>query len=134
MKKTLAIAALLCTQLATAQQSRYMNIIPAPVSVQQGQGVFNWDEHTMIVNQSSEKMLEQLISKFMQRHASGNNASTNKLSKRIVLTTEHAENLSDEGYRIVVTPAEVTVTGKGAGLFYGVQTLLQLAQPAPNGG
>ena len=44
----------------------------------------------------------------------------------IVLTATGTENLPAEGYRLTITPQQITVAGKGSGLFYGVQTLLQL--------
>lgn len=43
--------------------------------------------------------------------------------------------LKRQGYRIVVAPDRVTISGNAAqGLFYGVQTLLQLLRRAPSGG
>lgn len=49
-----------------------------------------------------------------------------KAGTHVVFTTEGADKLPGEGYRMEITPAMITVRGRGAGLFYGMQTLLQL--------
>jgi len=56
-------------------------------------------------------------------------ATTTKGS--IVLTTEAPETrLPPEGYKLEVNPASVVIRASGqAGLFYGIQTLLQLFPP-----
>ena len=42
--------------------------------------------------------------------------------------------VSDQAYRLTVEPGLVVITGNSAaGLFYGVQTFLQLLRPSPNG-
>ncbi|MGZ3751687.1 MAG: family 20 glycosylhydrolase, partial [Mucilaginibacter sp.] len=47
-------------------------------------------------------------------------------SNSIVFTEKGTENLPEQGYRLTITPQQIVVAGKGAGLFYGIQTLLQL--------
>ena len=49
-----------------------------------------------------------------------------KGSKAIILSSKGAGDLPEEGYKIVVRAEQIEITGKGAGLFYGVQTLMQL--------
>jgi len=51
-----------------------------------------------------------------------------KLENIIFLSTKNADSkLGDEGYQLEVKPAKITISAnKEAGLFYGVQTLLQL--------
>ena len=44
----------------------------------------------------------------------------------ILLTNKGAENLPAEGYRLTITPKQITIAGNGPGLFYGVQSLIQL--------
>ena len=54
-------------------------------------------------------------------------ADTNKnVANSIVFTSSGLDSLPPEGYRLTITPQKITIAGRGAGLFYGVQTLLQL--------
>jgi hexosaminidase len=50
----------------------------------------------------------------------------------LVLTSAGTDNLPIDGYRLTITPQQVIIAGKGAGLFYGIQTLIQLI-PAERG-
>src|SRR6202012_2778071 len=47
-------------------------------------------------------------------------------SNAIVLTSKGADNLPTGGYSLSITPQQVVITGKAEGLFYGIQSLLQL--------
>ncbi|WP_317169360.1 family 20 glycosylhydrolase [Mucilaginibacter humi] len=58
--------------------------------------------------------------------------SGNGVNNSIVLTSTGTEGLPAEGYRLTITPTNITIAGKGAGLFYGIQTLIQLI-PADKG-
>ena len=45
------------------------------------------------------------------------------------------KDLASQGYQIEIAPGEIKISGNGEeGLFYGVQSLLQLLRPAPGGG
>ena len=44
----------------------------------------------------------------------------------MILTSIGSDGIPEEGYRLTVTPDKITIIGKGAGLFYGIQTFLQL--------
>ncbi len=45
------------------------------------------------------------------------------------------KELASQGYRLDISPGQIKISGHGeAGLFYGVQSLLQLLRPASNGG
>ena len=49
----------------------------------------------------------------------------------MLITKDNSQLPSPESYTLEVTPRKITVQAtSGAGLFYGVQTLLQMAQPA----
>ena len=49
----------------------------------------------------------------------------------LLITKDNSQLPSPESYTLEVTPRKITVQAtSGAGLFYGVQTLLQMAQPA----
>jgi hexosaminidase len=121
---------------ALAQQDANMGIIPAPVSVQKSSGTFVLDKTVVIVAAQPETskaadLLNAYIAAqggFALREA---NSVTGK-QKAIVLTTDGADQLPAEGYKISVTANKIQVTGKGAGLFYGVQSAMQMI-PAKSG-
>ncbi len=48
----------------------------------------------------------------------------------LVLTSAGTDNLPADGYRLTITPQQIIIAGKGAGLFYGIQTLIQLMPSA----
>lgn len=121
---------------ALAQQDVNLGIIPAPVSVQKSSGTFVLDKTVVIVAAQPETskaadLLNAYIAAqggFALREA---NSVTGK-QKAIVLTTDGADQLPEEGYKISVTANKIQVTGKGAGLFYGVQSAMQMI-PAKSG-
>jgi len=114
-----------------SQSNKTVSIIPAPVSVKQGDGIFKLTGETNIEISSSE--LSDL-----GKYLSGKLAPATGFSL-IVKTVSSFSNGSiqlklsgkratyKEGYDLSVTPSAVTITAdSSAGLFYGIQTLLQL--------
>jgi hexosaminidase len=107
-----------------------MGIIPAPVSIKKNTGTFTLSRQTSIVADSPDNkavlfLADYLHSKKMlkiQPKANDGNAIVNS----IVLTSVGTDGLPAEGYRLTITPEKITIAGKGAGLFYGIQTLIQL--------
>ena len=107
-----------------------MGIIPAPVSIRKDPGTFTLSQQTAFVADSPNNkavlfLADYLHSKRMlniQPKANGGNDIANS----IVLTSAGTDGLPAEGYRLTITPGKITIAGKGAGLFYGIQTLIQL--------
>ncbi|RYD87539.1 MAG: hypothetical protein EOP54_28630 [Sphingobacteriales bacterium] len=108
----------------------YAGIIPAPVSVKKAYGEFILSQETVIQADSPSNKAVQFFSKFLADNMAYNkqvglrNARVSTTS--IYLTSTNTEGLPAEGYRLTITPQQITVAGKGAGLFYGIQTLIQL--------
>jgi len=107
-----------------------MGIIPAPVSLKKGAGQFTLSGQTVIIadsitNKAVVFLTDYLKNKLMlpvQLKANDGAATDNS----IVLTAAGADNLPADGYRLTITPRQIIIAGKGAGLFYGIQTLIQL--------
>jgi len=108
----------------------YAGIIPAPVSVKKAPGEFILSQETIIQADTPNNRAVQFFSSYLANNMAYNkqvalrNARVSTTS--IYLTSAGTENLPAEGYRLTVTPQQITVAGKGAGLFYGIQTLIQL--------
>ena len=131
MKKFLS-----CILLATmalpvlAQQDANMGIIPAPVSVQKSSGAFVLDKTViMVATQPETSQAADLLNAYIAAQGGFALREAKTISgkqKAIVLTTEGADQLPSEGYKISVTANKIQITGKGAGLFYGVQSAMQI--------
>ncbi|WP_461451997.1 family 20 glycosylhydrolase [Mucilaginibacter sp.] len=110
-----------------------MGIIPAPVSLQKQPGTFTLSQQTAFVADSPNNkavlfLADYLHSKRMLNIQPKAN-SGNDIVNGIVLTSAGTDGLPAEGYRLTITPQKITIAGKGAGLFYGIQTLIQLIPP-----
>lgn len=131
MKKFLSFILLAAiTVPALAQHDANMGIIPVPVSVQKHSETFVLDKTVLLVsNDSKNSNAADLLNAFIVNKGGfalreSKKADANK--KAIVLTSAGADKLPAEGYNINITNNKIQITGKGAGLFYGVQSVMQL--------
>ncbi len=104
-------------------------IIPQPVSVKSNPGVFVVGQPTAIVadsigNKAVMFLADYLKNRYALQLPVKPANSTN--SNAIIITSAGSEKLPADGYRLNITPTGVTITGKGAGIFYGIQSLIQL--------
>jgi hexosaminidase len=111
-------------------------IIPKPLAMEVHAGHFILTNSTAVSTTSSESDVKQSIQWFIDKIAAstGYHLSTKRSSKNAInlILNKHADaSLHDEGYTLKVTPSMVTITAnKPAGLFYGLQTVLQLLPPS----
>ena len=113
--------------------------IPMPRSVKMDTGNFIFRSGTTIRADVQEKRaVEYFIGRLFSTRQFNNKvipgaAQAPGRQPELLITNSGAEQLPEEGYRLSVTPAGITLTGKNAGLFYGMQTLLQLLADPANG-
>ncbi|MDB5007666.1 MAG: exo 3 [Mucilaginibacter sp.] len=107
-----------------------LNIIPAPVSLKKTTGIFLLSQQTTLLADSVNNKAVVFLTDYLQNKAmlhvqpkANNGVST---SNSLVLTAAGTDNLPADGYRLTITPQQIIIAGKGAGLFYGIQTLIQL--------
>ncbi|HEX3798280.1 MAG TPA: beta-N-acetylhexosaminidase [Verrucomicrobiae bacterium] len=134
VKKILMMAAVM--SVASAGRAETPSIIPAPVKMEVQSGSFvlpNGDSAKIIATPGAEDTAHYLADEVAPALGYkitivNNNSST---AGTILLTTNDAKaSLGEEGYELTVTPANVIIRAPtSAGLFYGVQSLLQLLPP-----
>jgi hexosaminidase len=122
---------LLLLVLTTVQaQNNSLNLIPQPVEIKQNNGFYTLTKSANIGYNKSEgrDVSEKLAQKLNQ--ATGFKISASQTSKSKIqfnLNAAPDPKLGKEGYNLVSTSKGVVITAnQPAGLFYGMQTLLQL--------
>ncbi|HXR82961.1 MAG TPA: family 20 glycosylhydrolase [Hanamia sp.] len=137
MRKGLFISFLLFISVSVIGQKNNVEqlLIPEPVSVTSGTGNFVVINKTPIYVLSSNAdaaRVGEFISKKLSK-ASGYslpvivNAKNTAAKSGIKLSLIKDASLGDEGYELKVAPHEISISAnKPAGLFYGMQSLLQL--------
>jgi len=121
----LLIVLLCCSNNLAAQ----LNITPKPLSEELQKGTFTLNNKTVVYSnlQGEERkyvfdLLKESPLKLSETPKSGKKNSVN-----LILVEKTAEYPSFESYQLSITPKRITISAtNGAGLFYGIQSLLQL--------
>ncbi|HRO48489.1 family 20 glycosylhydrolase [Agriterribacter sp.] len=135
----LSAVAFLFFAFASFSQSNAIAIIPEPVSIVQQQGVFTLkDNITIAVTDDNEavKVAGYLSSAIAAPtgFATAIKKNGNDGNINLIITATPDKALGSEGYSLVVSPESVTITAnQAAGLFYGVQSFMQLLPKAITG-
>jgi hexosaminidase len=116
-----------------------INIIPAPLNLVQHEGAFQLNKNTSFYASTPEEktIAEFFAAKLKLSTGYSFTVSETEDANSIQLRIDPALALNEEGYTLDVSPDGAVVVGKTAqGLFYGMQTFLQLLpaeveSPAP---
>lgn len=117
--------------------SPFPALIPRPVHLSPGRGVFHLTAHTVIVITPATRETRAVAQTLAEslRPATGFDLPVRPQSSRDATVIELSLRaagaaLGSEGYTLRVTPTRITISARApAGLFYGVQTLRQLLPP-----
>lgn len=115
---------------AQYDETRYP-VIPRPYELLPFGGEFSIDEHTIIA--SDDKTLKREAEFFRRQVASqyGLKLSYGPKSRpdNVIYISTDSTGIPPEGYYLFINRNEISLYGGRAGIFYGLQTLLQLLKP-----
>ena len=128
MKGIICLLGVFTSMVVSAQNN--VNIVPMPVEVKMGKGIFSLDKTTVIVLEGSnlEKsatILNDYLQKQFAYKLNVQKKSANSNSIRI--NYERMDKESAGAYNLTVDKNGISIAGDNeAGVFYGIQTLMQL--------
>jgi hexosaminidase len=126
---------LLCLSglMSLSATSADVNLIPRPVKFESRAGDFPLQRRTRILVEATAQSTGHYLAERLKRSSGlevpvDTAAGSRAVSGCILLTTKNAKpSLGNEGYELEVRPKSVVIRATSpAGLFYGVQTFLQL--------
>ncbi|WP_195470546.1 family 20 glycosylhydrolase [Bacteroides xylanisolvens] len=112
------------------------SVIPVPLKMERGTGFFLLSEKTRLYTnlQDGEAKLWENYLKALPVQLKKAGMKDRKQMLLLLITPKNPQLPSPESYTLSVTPQQILIRAtSGAGLFYGMQTLLQLAQPSGAG-
>ena len=121
-----------CSSVVSAQTVPNIAIIPAPVSLKINTGSFQLTSTTSIGVTTKPAELSMLAAYLADelKPATGFNVkiqTSGESTIQLSIKTPHDPKLGKEGYNLTVTASKITLEANApAGIFYGIQTLLQL--------
>jgi|GEM_PF-64768 len=128
-KFTIGLVLLFLTLKGIAGEN--VQIIPAPMSVTKYDGSFVFNAGTLILIEAGTAQELGFLTGFlkdkMQMHNRVLRSSFGQgREKTLLLTGRGAEKLPEGGYQLSISSRQIILRGKGAGLFYAIQSLFQL--------
>ena len=135
---TFALVSLFFIVGINSLQAQRISIIPEPVSITAGAGHFKLNSNTPIVISKDTPQLRHLARYLSDKLHTATWMFAEITSKQVtadssivLVTSSEGTPDHEEGYSLTVTPAQVEIRARSSnGLFYGIQTLLQLLPPA----
>jgi len=106
-----------------------INIVPKPVLVSTAVGTVRWDESVSIeaVSQGEKDAAEFLVDFFKTKNIRAEVVSSSEGNNSISIAMINQHVLYKEGYHLIIDEQGVMIkANSAAGLFYGVQSLIQI--------
>lgn len=137
----LLICGLLCTHTmndntSTTLSTPSVHVIPQPVNVEIHEGIYTVTPETVISVMSAREQeianyLSRSVKEAMEVHLEVSNQDGSGNNQGIVLAIDETENIPhEEGYKLEIGENGTKITALSEpGLFYGVQTFLQILSP-----
>jgi hexosaminidase len=134
MKNSLRLSLLLFVCINTHVLSQNISIIPEPAKLTKGQGAFTLTSSTPVIANSAE--LQTIAKNFTSKINAATGftiqvANAGKSGIELSLNSKPDPKLGKEGYTLDVATDQVSIKANTkAGIFYGLQTILQLLPPS----
>lgn len=105
-----------------------LSIIPQPVSVEQQEGVFTFSPQVKIIYDKDVAVNANYLNSYLAKYYLVRPLIQPNIKKYIALRLLNSKQkvYSAEEYYLTITTDSIVITGSDAGIFYGIQTLLQL--------
>jgi len=118
-----------------APVKRKISIVPLPVQIKEKKGYFILNERTFIICPAGDTV--NRVAGFLQNQLKQSTGyqvriknSGNRSEDVVIFSLDGEKELGEEGYRLTVTRKKIIIAAyRPQGLFYGVQTLLQMFPP-----
>ncbi|MGI4728401.1 MAG: family 20 glycosylhydrolase [Janthinobacterium lividum] len=108
-------------------QDSNLGLIPAPATIKINTGQFLLHKRSIVKTELKNDRAVNFLNAYLQNFKSfDSNSKTDTSSSIIELTSIGADTSNLEAYHLSITPKKITIIGKDAGLFYGIQSLIQL--------
>lgn len=131
MKHITCILIILVLSLKSFAQ-RVPALIPAPTSLKTESGSFAFSRLTAIKSDVRDPRAIKFLTDYLlnswgfRAKLMGTSMQRNPNQTLLFITEKGAEHLATEGYKLSISGSEIKIIAKGAGLFYAIQTLIQL--------
>ena len=120
----------------TAHSLKAQSVIPVPLKMEQGTGSFLLSEKTKLYTnlQGGEAQLLENCLQTLPIHLKKGKKKDTQNVLSLLITEKSGQLPTPESYTLSVTPERIQIQAtSGAGLFYGIQTLLQLSVSSGTG-
>jgi hexosaminidase len=132
MKKKLLLFSLVVVMNAVALNGQSFNILPYPNKLEVGKGFFNLNTNIQIVNAIKDPMVTPTIN-LLNDHLKNYTNTKVAQAKATFYINLDSTITNSEGYTLHIAPNKIVLKGNSPiGIFYGVQTFLQIEQQFNN--
>ncbi len=111
-----------------------MGIVPAPASVKAGRDTFRFEPETIVLVDSPNHKAIKFFADYLKKANLATSVTDRAWVKgkkitvknTVTLLLDFKGKLPEDGYELKIEEHSIELKGRGAGMFYGIQTLIQL--------
>lgn len=128
IKLTILAACIAVLVVPITSVKAQFHIIPEPVNLQGGKGSFILSKRAVIAVDKQTEPIGRYLQEYLNHHYSMQTTvkTFGQVPAGAAIRLIQGSAKVEGGYSMRITPSGVSISGDGAGIFYGVQTLIQL--------